>query len=89
MATSFRLNPEHMQKLQYLADRLHKSKAQVVKEAIEMFYDAQAKQSKRSALDLLHDARFSPLDERLECDAADEDGQRRIIRAKISKKNRD
>jgi len=89
MATSFRLNPEHIQKLQYLADRLGKSKAQVVKEAIEMFYDQQAQRSKRSALDLLTDSDFTALDERLECDAADEDGQRRIIRAKISKKNRD
>jgi predicted DNA-binding protein len=88
MATSFRLSSEHMKRLEYLSNRLGKSKAQVVKEAIDKLYDEHSQRSKRSALDRLLEGGFQPLTVKLDFEARDVAAQRRVIRAKISEKSR-
>jgi predicted DNA-binding protein len=88
MATSFRLPAEHLRRLEYLANRLGKSKAQVVKEAIDLLYERHCQSSKRSALDRLIEGGFQPAAIDLGFDAADKAAQRKVIRAKIAPKGR-
>ena len=88
MATSFRLPEEHMRRLKSLAKRLGVSKAQVVKQAIDKYYEEQIEKSTRSALDRLIESGFEPVNEELPFSAADEVAQREIIREKLSKKRR-
>jgi predicted DNA-binding protein len=89
MATSFRLPPQQMSRLEYLAKRLGISKAQVVKRALDKYYEDQMETSRRSALDKLMDGGdYSPMPFGTGDLAGDELKQRRIIRAKLAKKGR-
>ena len=88
MATSFRLPAEHMGRLNYLAKRLGKSKAQVVRQAIEQYYDEHMQKSQRSALDNLLEGGFQPIPIDLGDLADNEVKQRQVIRAKLTKKSR-
>jgi hypothetical protein len=88
MPTSFRLPDEHIKRLTYLAERLGTSRAQVVKEAINMLYEEHIRKSGRTALDRLLDSGFEPLDIDLNNITTDKNRQRQVIRERLSKKNR-
>jgi len=78
-----------MKRLEYLATRLNTSKAQVIKQAIDKLYEEESKRSKKSALDILSENNFEPLEIEPLVNAHDEEAQRNLIREKLSKKNRD
>lgn len=86
MATSFRLPAQQVNQLNRLAKRLGVSKAQVVNQAIDRYFEEQFGKSKRSALDRLLDAGFEPIQTRPGDLASDEAKQREIISAKLRKK---
>lgn len=88
MATSFRFTPDETKKLEYLARRLGKPKAQVVKQALNMFYEQETKHPKRSTWDRLIEGGFEPIEVDLGFDCADVDKQRQIIHERITKKYR-
>lgn len=88
MATSFRLPEEQMRRLDSLAQQLGVSKAQVVIQAIDKYFEDQIGKSKRSALDRLIESGFQPMSAELDFSADDLDAQRKTIRAKITKKKR-
>ncbi|MBX9573859.1 MAG: ribbon-helix-helix domain-containing protein [Candidatus Obscuribacterales bacterium] len=87
MATSFRIPPDQMKKLEQLANALEISKAQVVKDAIDMLYESKMKQSKKSKWDALVEGGFEPISMDLGFEASDIDAQRRIIHERVSKKH--
>ena len=88
MATSFRLPPEQMKRLNYLAAKLGESKAQVVKEALDRFYEEHVNKSKDSVLDRLKEGGFESLSLDLGDLASNEKKQRQVIREKLKKRNR-
>ncbi|HEY9789409.1 MAG TPA: ribbon-helix-helix protein, CopG family [Candidatus Obscuribacterales bacterium] len=88
MATSFRLPPEDMSKLEQLAKSMGKSKAKVVRQAIEKLYDEQMSRSKHSVLDRLLDGDFHPQPMDLGNLSGDEARQRQVIRDRLKKKHR-
>jgi predicted DNA-binding protein len=88
MATSFRFPPEKMSRLELLAKRLGKSKAQVVLQAIDKLYESELQVSKRSLLDQLQEGGFEPTDADWGDLSSNKQRQRQVIREKLSKKNR-
>lgn len=88
MATSFRLPPEQMKRLNFLAAKLGESKAQIVKQALDKFYEEHMRKSKRSVLDKLLEGGFKPLSLDLGDLSRNEEKQRQAIRERLSKKHR-
>lgn len=86
MATSFRLPEEQTRRLNRLAKRLGISKAQVVKLAIDKYYELEIGSSKRTAFDRLAESGFQPISSELGFSSEDETAQREIIRAKLASK---
>lgn len=88
MATSFRIPPDKMARLELLAKRLHKSKAQVVMQAIDKYYELEMSRSEKSLADVALELGFTPISGDLGDLAADEERQRKIISEKLSRKGR-
>ena len=74
--------------MNYLSSCLGKSKAQVLREAVEKLYAQQTQQSTRTVLDRLMEARFKPLNAPLGFNAGDKAARQKLINAKVSKKGR-
>ena len=87
MATSFRFSAEEMKRLEYLSKKTGKSKAQIVKQAIDSLYEREIQKAKRSLLDCLTEGGFQPTDLDWGDLSTNKDLQRQIIRERLAKKN--
>jgi len=89
MAKAYRIPEKQSQRLERLAEQLGLSQAQVLKLAIDYYYELELGSSKRTALDRLIESGFQPHDGKLELSAEDEAAQTKFIRAKLGNKRRD
>jgi predicted transcriptional regulator len=86
MASSFRIPPEQLKKLEHLASVLQISKVQVVKDAIDMLYESKMKDVKKSKWDALVEGGFEPIEMDYGFDLSDADARRKAIHERLSKK---